>query len=358
MLIERKIDFNYNYWFKCEKCRKRNCLLAAEYHNQTTTDSPKCKYCQNDLNANRSDIRLRDEDDPALTDSQVLDSIWYHTSTESEWPKSEYSLPPEEGAHIRERAFKNEPEKTSKYIDFHENQALHIGTYEAALESMLRRMREKDDRDKEFFLYRVKLRKEINIAPELLHDHRDKVGQVLVETLRDGGYQVSRYINVHESPGSISLALMREAIESTQRISIRALESMVEVDDSILQCVLDERHKAQEFSPSRKSASALLDEMLWRRSARDGNQFAEIPSVVHVQLIKMAKELATVYLQDVSITVSENFLSALGTPDAAGDKKSYECWLIRYVNLAKLFTNPERTLESFSSEQWKSVLPQ
>jgi hypothetical protein len=39
-----------------------------------------------------------------------------------------------------------------------ENQAIHLGTYEAAIDSMLRRMRNQGDQDSVFYLHRVRLR--------------------------------------------------------------------------------------------------------------------------------------------------------------------------------------------------------
>lgn len=63
----------------------------------------------------------------------------YHSSTAADWPTPERPplelgpfnhIPPAAAEHMREQ---------------HADQALHIGTYEAAVESMFRRMRNQDD---------------------------------------------------------------------------------------------------------------------------------------------------------------------------------------------------------------------
>lgn len=98
--------------------------------------------------------------------------------------------------------------------------ALHVGTYEAAIHNMLRRMRDQPDHGSQFYLYRVHLRPSVVVREGWLIDHRNFVGDVVLEEVCPPGVDVARYLNYHEDPGGLSLALGRRAITSVQQVAV------------------------------------------------------------------------------------------------------------------------------------------
>jgi hypothetical protein len=117
--------------------------------------------------------------------------------------------------------------------DRHEDQALHLGTYEAAIESMLRRMRDQDDGGSQFYLYRVALHRDgLVIEPGWRDENSSEAAQITQVDLGDA--DGVRYLNVHESPGSISLAVRRKAIAWVRSISLPASAPNVAVTPDLL----------------------------------------------------------------------------------------------------------------------------
>jgi hypothetical protein len=100
----------------------------------------------------------------------------------------------------------------------YETQALHLGTYESAIESMLRRMRDQDDGGAQFYLYRVALRCGLIIEPGWRDENLAEAAQITQSALEK--VDAIRYLNVYESPGSLSLAVRRRAIHSVQAVSL------------------------------------------------------------------------------------------------------------------------------------------
>ena len=88
-------------------------------------------------------MTLRDADDPVLNDEMALRVAWYHTSTD---PELASPRPPADAGGRPNSSARVIPDDVADGVrERHENQALHLGTYEAAIESMLRKMRDEDD---------------------------------------------------------------------------------------------------------------------------------------------------------------------------------------------------------------------
>lgn len=98
--------------------------------------------------------------------------------------------------------------------------ALHVGTYEAAVHNMLRRIRDQADQRSQFYLYRVRLKLSVVVREGWLVDPGNFVGDVVLDEVCPPGVDVARYLNYHEDPGGLSLALGRDAIASVQRIAV------------------------------------------------------------------------------------------------------------------------------------------
>lgn len=103
--------------------------------------------------------------------------------------------------------------------------ALHVGTYEAAVHNMLRRIRDQADHGGQFYLYRVRLKPSVVVREGWLIDPSNFVGDVVLDEVCPPGIDVARYLNYHEDPGGLSLALGRDAIAGVQQVAVPLLDA-------------------------------------------------------------------------------------------------------------------------------------
>lgn len=85
---------------------------------------------------------------------------------------------------------------------------------------MLRRTRDQADHGRQFFLYRARLKLSVVVRDAWLIDPSNFVGDVVLDEVCPAGIDVARYLNYHEDPGGISLALRRDPIASVQQVAI------------------------------------------------------------------------------------------------------------------------------------------
>lgn len=85
---------------------------------------------------------------------------------------------------------------------------------------MLRQIRDQADRGSQFYLYRVRLKPSIVVREGWLVDPSNFVGDVGLEEVCPPDVDVARYLNYHEDPGGLSLALGSAAIASVQRVAV------------------------------------------------------------------------------------------------------------------------------------------
>jgi len=216
-LEERRDGFAYDYRMRCE-CGKASALTAAEYVDEADGARMDCAHCGGHIHFGRGVAALRGENDPALRDERVPMLAWYHTSTAPDWPSADYAACFERDLKWVDRSFG--PSRAS-HVARQTSKALHVGTYEAAIENMLRHMHDQTDSGSQFYLYRVAL----HIAPGRINEgYRDENHAVAAHTsvseLDEAGLDAVRYLNVHEVMGSLSLAVRPSAIAAVQRLLI------------------------------------------------------------------------------------------------------------------------------------------
>src|SRR5258706_13685071 len=214
-LVERPVTFDYVYNMSCPDCPGVTTLTAAEYCSEPNEAHMQCVHCGADIHFGRAVMALRDASDPVLDDQWACRVAWYHTSTDPGWPSSTRPMP-SSAMNLLTRVMR--PEHVRRARDTYETQALHLGTYETAIESMLRRMRDQDDGGAQFYLCRVALRRGLIIERGWRDENSAEVSQITQSALGKAG--AIRYLNVHESPGSISLAGRRRTIGSGQSGSL------------------------------------------------------------------------------------------------------------------------------------------
>lgn len=189
-------------------------LSAVDYEAEINEAHIPCSHCGGSIHFGRAVVALRDLNDSALENGQLNRLPWYHTSTSPDWPSLTY----EEQQRERLRDVRH---VTDEQIATRSGLALHVGTYEAAIENVLRRMHDQDDRDSRFFLYLVALNLDPTRVEAGYRDENEQHAARLSEAeLRDEGLQAVRYLNIYESSGSLSLAVIADAIAAVQVVDL------------------------------------------------------------------------------------------------------------------------------------------
>src|SRR5699024_6668949 len=85
-----------------------------------------------------------DAGDPALHDDLVAQVVWYHRSPQPDGPSRD--LVPAADLTPGIRRMMGGDERVTAWAARQRAKALHVGTYEAAVHNMLRRMRDQADR--------------------------------------------------------------------------------------------------------------------------------------------------------------------------------------------------------------------
>ncbi len=85
---------------------------------------------------------------------------------------------------------------------------------------MFRRMTDQNGTDEQFYLYRVRLRSHASIEPGVHPERANIMGDVQLAELGAAGSDILRYVNTHEDPSSVSLAVRLEAILAVQVLPI------------------------------------------------------------------------------------------------------------------------------------------
>jgi hypothetical protein len=188
--IDRTIDFSYDTcWFECPECDDR---VVMTFEDRAAGESRTCR-CGHDVSAQEEYPAPTNPFDVALDPAAVENLVWYHTTTRADWPPTDES-----------------PSAS----------ATHLGTFESAIENMFRRMRDQSDADSQCYLQRVRIACPPAEVSPLGQELSDFMGNVWLGALYETGYPVVRYVNVHEHPGSISLAVVPAVITRVQTLAV------------------------------------------------------------------------------------------------------------------------------------------
>lgn len=320
-LIERFDGFAYDYHMHCE-CGRISRVPVDVYWERGSIDAlAPCEHCGQDIYFGSLVAALRDPDDPALSNDKVRDLAWYHTSTFHDWPSPEYVarirsqfeqlgsriLPPDARDRIRDREMAK---------------ALHVGTYESAIENMLRRMSDQDDANSDFYLHRVSL----DLAPEDIEvgyrdENHDDASQISLDELRP--LRAARYVNVHEASGSISLAIHPSAIATIQTIALPQPDLAPEPPAQVLEAVARAEEEIAAASAAMPDVSGIDPMVLNTRVLIAGRGDDELALRVRECQKRMGRArkhvrelLIEVYLVGVGPVVRDDFVHAIGRSDS------------------------------------------
>lgn len=219
--MERRIDFSRERQMLCGICGQR-WAVSLDWIDRWEQAKETCPGCGTTCEHEDSPRVTVDPGDPALND-EVARFSWYHTSTQPDWPTKDFDPAAVLTPEIRRIMGGEEP--VAAWAARQRAKALHVGTYEAAVHNMLRRIRNQADHGSQFYLYRVRLRPSVVLREGWLRDPSNWVGDVMLDEVCPPGIDVVRYLNYHEDPGGLSLALGRDAIAYVQQIAVPLLDA-------------------------------------------------------------------------------------------------------------------------------------
>jgi hypothetical protein len=357
MLIERRVDFAYGYRMRCESCRASSWLTAEDY-----ADSPEammtCSSCGEEFNFGPAVVDLRDAEDPALDDTHLPQLAWYHTTTDPGWPLPSKPLTADELKALRKWGWPEE--RLDSYRRRHESQALHLGTYEAAIESMLRRMRNQGDRNSQFYLHRVRLREGLAVEPGWRDENNAEAAAMTSIDLAIQGVDVIRYLNAHESIGSLSIALVRGAIESVQRVVVPISQLVERLDDATLERVgalRDEVHAVE--AKHANDPMTTHDRLRQKHVARAGQPFVKSPAPqTYAALAELERFVEDKYLGGVSPVIRRDFMQSVESPRTAATYENDLVWLNKFMGRVALLTRHDEVREVLAGQSWQAVQPE
>lgn len=312
--MERFDGFYYEYWMNCE-CGMRSKVTAETYHERETIDARvTCEHCEGQIHYGPVVTTLRDLDDPALSTGAVNELAWYHTSTSPDWPSPRYQ---QNTRAMLEAGRRRRSTNFGLILKMWLTRALHVGTYETAIENMLRRMHDEADAHSTFYLHRVALNVEDNQISTLRDENQDKVSKLLIEEMAELGLRAVRYINVYESPGSVSLAIEPGVIEYVQTIALPVAELAQPISDAAREAVAEFEAEIAAAAEEMPDTAGEDDLQLRTLVVEPGDEVAEQMFVCEQRMWRaqdgLRESLAQHYLDGVSPTVGRAFVDAMAS---------------------------------------------
>ncbi|WP_157108893.1 hypothetical protein [Corynebacterium aquilae] len=270
MMIERAIDFGRPRRMRCGRCGYEE-LVSLPWMERGDR-CPKCGVECSDVLCVRP---VHAPDDPAIVDDLVARMCWYHTSTVPNWPQKNFDPLKDVGADYYDDLVKTIGRREAGiWLEKEKSKALHVGTYEAAIENMLRRIVGQPEQNEQFFLYRVVLHATAGIEPGVHDEEADFSGGMNADDLLTGNNLIYRYLNETEDEGSISLAIKPEAIESVAGIEI-PLKQQPSLTSKLDLAVFDAGKWIDEGQIPTYIKKRLKDSYLQRRSEMGGRSSSE-----------------------------------------------------------------------------------
>lgn len=203
---------------RCGRCR-HEWHVTAEWLERFDQALEGCPVCGTDCRSEGRPVFCAEPESRWHDDTAVRESYWYHSSAHENWPDKDFD-PAADLTVATKRRFEAMGLSVEDWAARQKSKALHVGTYEAAIENTLRRLDDQRGALDQFYLYRVQLTSDCVIEPDVQPEPTDWVGNAYLAEVVTSGSTVLRYVNVHEDPSSVSLALEPVAIRAVQSIPI------------------------------------------------------------------------------------------------------------------------------------------
>jgi hypothetical protein len=326
--MERQIDFSHGRLMLCGACTHR-WVVDLAWVDRWERGEETCPRCGVSCEHEDSPRVTVDPDDPAL-DDRVTRLHWYHTSTQPDWPSGNYD--PAACLSAQSRKMMGGDHRVREWAARQQAKALHVGTYEAAVHNMLRRIRDQACRGSQFYLYRVHLRPSVRVREGWLIDPSDFVGDVMLADVCPPGVDVARYLNYHEDPGGLSLALGRNAIDSVQQVAVPLPDSWDE--DWVRDAVLALENSSDTVVP----VTGRLGQFMRPSSER----------------VDLGRELGAALASRLPVNLQDQFVSAA----ALLEGEHSVSWARRTSAIASLVVHPWRVLAALDQAGRRRLSPQ
>jgi hypothetical protein len=326
LAMERDIDFDRDRLMRCGHCG-HEFVADLEWIGRWEQGHEQCPGCGVDCQEEDAPGVFADPTDPVLDDAYARRVFWYHTSTHPDWPAKDFD--PAANLTAETRSMMGGEARVAAWAARQRAKALHVGTYEAAVHNMLRRMDDQGDRDNQFYLYRVQLRPTLTIRPGSIVDSSDGFGDVSLARVCPSGEDAARYANEHEDPGAISLALHRGAIAEVQRIAI-PLSNVVNGER--------ERHVVETLI----SASDVP-------VPAEGKLARFLPPVS--PRVRTARQVVKELAQSLPVNLRNQFTSAAAFAEGIDPAQ----WAHRTIALTELITQPDTVLTALDEAEHRAV---
>ena len=214
--MDRVVDFGRDRHMRCGNCGHM-WTVDLEWVERWNEGNEACGECGTNCEAETSARFICADDDPALVEGTAIELAWYHTSTHSNWPPT---IDFARSLSDETRRRMGGDQGVERWAHRQATKALHIGNYESAIHNMLRRISDQGDFGSQFYLHRVHLKPGVVMAPGCIGDPSNWVGDVYLDEIASPEVEAVRYVNFHEDPGGVSVAIRPSAIDSTQCVAI------------------------------------------------------------------------------------------------------------------------------------------
>lgn len=338
MGFERKVDFSRLRNMRCEKCGHEE-KFSHDWMDAWSQGDIGCPSCGITSDHPQRARYTYDFSDIACDRERITELNWYHTSVLKDWPSRNFDPLSVYPKDARENIVKNmSGVKMESWLTEQKAKALHVGTFEAALENMLRRMEDQGDSNSQFYLYRVNLRDNSPVSSAVNKEPASIFGDVHFDKLGVDHSEIYRYVNSHEDPSSISLALTVDSIASVQRVSIPISPAdSVEVEG--IRSVLSE---AQKIPP--QEIDSFISQA-WKRRGLEPEYTNPYRDELKAQVENLANQLPG--------RIRDIFVSAVTY--GALCRNDYALAASYIVGMRDLFLYPERVLQALNNEPVQKI---
>jgi hypothetical protein len=188
------------------------------------------------------------------------------------------------------------------------------------------------------------------IEPSYRDENLEEVAQITQPDL--GKADAIRYLNVYESPGSLSLAVRPGAIDSVQGISLPVRMVEVTTASSLFREIVQIRAQADQLEATRAAELDPLEQLRRKVAERESVPFVRSPTSEQSELLERICQLvADEYLPGISCPVRAKFADALhawrSAQEAPVDDAAY---ISRFASMARALTHPEETLQALKAQ--------
>jgi hypothetical protein len=332
-VIEREVNFERPRGMRCGSC-KHEWQTDDEWLDRFHQAEEACPQCRTDCQVEERPDFWVVQDDSSYDDSKVRDVYWYHSSTHANWPDRAFDPTARLTDETKQRFqhIGTDGRALERWAQGQKNKALHLGTYEAAIENMLRRMKDQDSADDQFYLYRVRLSPNAAIEPGVHKEPTDWVGDVQLAKVCAPGINTFRYVNTHEDPSSVSLAVTPAAIQAVQGIPIPL--------------AVDRAHPWVSAAAARLLKAASLPAPQPKTALERMRR--TVPSALSEEARKLEAEVAA----SLPLGVRRRLCAPLDAASIATDPCAFP---VKLAGLAQLVTYPLAALDLLDAEPWREV---